>query len=580
MIDALIYLQYHSVKNRLLMRLRRLKQPKYLLFAIVGGAYFYFYFFRWVFMAGRGPRGFGGAGSVDLSSYETVGALALFTIILLAWLIPHERAALVFTEAEIAFLFPAPINRQGLIHFKLLRSQMAILFTTMLLTLLTRRMGGAPWIRAVGWWLILSTLNLHFLGSSFARTLLLDKGIANWQRRVFVLAVVGVAAGAVIIWGKRTMPGLSFAGLEDLNDLQHQFQTIMDSGPAPWLLLPFRLVVRPYTSPNAHAFLNAFLPAFLLLLLHYYWVIKSNVAFEEASVGASQRIAEKVAAMRAGQWRGVQPKPKRKRAPFKLSPVGPPAIGLLWKNLISAGQVFTPRVWIIFASLGLVLCFMVRGNIASGAAPVVIMVAAMVLSWSLLLGPQFLRQDFRQDLPRADILKLYPMRGWQVALGELLAPASILIGIQWFLILVLIGLFMGAGFDAKLSSKAVLAVAFGAAITLPMLDMIILQIPNAAVLLFPSWFQQSKSGGQGIEVTGQRLVFMLAQLLVFVVTLIPAGAAGAGVFFLSKIGLGLNAALLLGPIAGALVLAIEATLGIIVLGHLFDRFDLSAENPA
>src|SRR5258706_14702884 len=202
MIDALIYLQYHSVKNRLLMRLRRLKQPKYLLFAIVGGAYFYFYFFRWVFMAGRGPRGFGGAGSVDLSSYETVGALALFTIILLAWLIPHERAALVFTEAEIAFLFPAPINRRGLIHFKLLRSQLAIFFTTILLTLLTRRMGGAPWIRAVGWWLILSTLNLHFLGSSFARTLLLDKGIANWQRRVFVLAVVGVAAGAIFILGK------------------------------------------------------------------------------------------------------------------------------------------------------------------------------------------------------------------------------------------------------------------------------------------------------------------------------------------------------------------------------------------
>jgi ABC-2 type transport system permease protein len=577
MIDALLYLQFHSIKNRLLMRIRRLKQPKYLLFALVGGAYFYFYFFRWIFMGGRGPRGWGGSGAPDLSAYETLGALVLFTIILLAWLIPHERAALVFTEAEIAFLFPAPISRRGLVHFKLLRSQTAILFTTVLLTLLTNRMGGVPWIRAVGWWLILSTLNLHFLGSSFARTLLLDRGISNWQRRLFVLVLVGGAIGGILIWAKRTMPSFSLAGIEDFDGIQQRFQQIMDSGPAPWLLLPFRLIVRPYTSPNAHAFLKAFAPALLLLALHYYWVFKSNVAFEEASIEASQRMVEKVAAMRAGNWQGRQPKAKRKRSPFKLRPVGPPAIALLWKNLISAGQIFTPRVWIVMASLGLVICFMVRENIATGAAPVLAMVAAMVLTWTLILGPQFLRQDFRQDLPRADMLKLYPMRGWQVALGELLAPASILIGIQWFLIILLTGIFLGTGFDVRISSRAVLAVAFGAAIAFPMLDLIILQIPNAAVLLFPSWFQSSKTGGQGIEVTGQRLVFMLCQLLAFVIALVPAGAAGAGVFFLCKMSLGLNTALLLAPIACSLVLAIEASLGIVVLGHLFDRFDLSAE---
>jgi hypothetical protein len=220
---------------------------------------------------------------------------------------------------------------------------------------------------------------------------------------------------------------------------------------------------------------------------------------------------------------------------------------------------------------------MVRNNIANGAAPVLVTVAAMVLAWTLMLGPQFLRQDFRQDLPRADMLKLYPMPGWQVALGELLAPASILIGIQWFLILILTVLFLGVGLEIKLPTRAVLAVAFSASITLPMLDLIILQIPNAAVLLFPAWFQPAK-GGQGIEVTGQRLVFMLCQLLVFVITLIPAAAAGVGVFYVSKLGIGLNAALVLGPVAAALILAIEATLGIIVLGHLFDRFDLSAES--
>src|SRR5439155_19971040 len=108
----------------------------------------------------------------------------------------------VFTEAEVNFLFPAPISRRTLIHFKLLKSQMAILFTTLLLTFMSGRFGGggAPWIRALGWWVILSTLNLHFLGSSFARTMLLDRGISNWQRRSAVLLLVGSSVAAVLLW--------------------------------------------------------------------------------------------------------------------------------------------------------------------------------------------------------------------------------------------------------------------------------------------------------------------------------------------------------------------------------------------
>jgi hypothetical protein len=49
--------------------------------------------------------------------------------------------------------------------------------------------------------------------------------------------------------------------------------------------------------------------------------------------------------------------------------------------------------------------------------------ALIVAFWSLLIGPQVLRHDFRNDLQVADILKALPMRGWQVVLGELLAPA-------------------------------------------------------------------------------------------------------------------------------------------------------------
>ncbi len=580
MIAALLYLQYHSVKNRTMMRLKRLKQPKYLLGGIVGGLYFYFYFFRYVFGLRGQRQGVAAAmAPQDLALLESIGALVLLTIILLAWIVPHQRAALAFTEAEVAFLFPAPVSRRGLIHFKLLRSQTAILFTTLLLTLVTARLGGRAWIRAAGWWVILSTLNLHLLGSSFARTMLLDRGITNWQRRLGILGVALASTALVVLWARRTMPGFDLAQFEDIAAVKHYIAQVLASGPAPYLLYPFRLVIRPYLAPNASAFLAALAPALLLLLLHYAWVIRSNVAFEEASVEASRKLAEKAAAIRAGNWQAASRKAKGKRPPFSLRSTGPPAVALLWKNLISAGQAFTLRLWIMLAAVAVGACYGLRQSSgASSLAPAVGMIAAMLLFWSMLFGAQFLRQDLRQDLPLADVLKTYPMRGWQIVLGELLAPAVILTGIHWFLLIVALGLSSGPG-ALGLDWPSRLGLGFGLALIAPMLNLITLQVPNAAVLLFPAWFQAGKEGPHGVEATGQRLIFLLGQWLVFLVTLIPGVVFFAVVFVLVKIVAGLTPAIPLACLTAALVLGVEAGLGVLLLGRLFDRFDVSAELP-
>src|SRR5260370_29384490 len=124
MLSALLYLQYHSLKNRVLLRLRRLKQPKYLVGGIVGALYFYFYFFRYLFHLPGTRRGLSIDPSPENSSlYEALGAAMFLVAVLLAWILPHGRAALAFSEAEVAFLFPAPISRGGLRHFLLMRSQ-------------------------------------------------------------------------------------------------------------------------------------------------------------------------------------------------------------------------------------------------------------------------------------------------------------------------------------------------------------------------------------------------------------------------------------------------------------------------
>jgi hypothetical protein len=583
-IGALLYLQWYSLRNRTWTRIKRLRQPKYLLFAFVGVLYFYFYFFR--HFIGRSFRP-GGAGPVDLGTslenlvfYELIGALILFAILFLAWIIPHERAALIFTETEIAFLFPAPITRRGLVHYKLLRSQFSILITTLFLALVTRRFAGHFWFRVAGWWLILSTLNLHFIGSSFARTMLLDRGVSNWQRRSVVAVFVLVCAGLIIWWARQTVPPMNSFPLENLDDFKRYIRQVLLSGPALYILYPFRLIVRPYVAPELISFLIALGPAVGFLLLHYWWVVRSDVAFEEASIAASQKLAVKVAAIRSGNLRVSQKVVKAKKAPFRLRSVGLQPIALLWKNLISAGQVFSPRVWIVLSIIAVSTCIALRtGSGESGLLPALSMISAMFVIWTLLLGPQFVRQDLRHDLPRADILKMYPMRGWQIVLGELLAPGAILTGIQWFLLivtLVLSGNWPGMALPLSLRLGVVLSTALLA----PLLNLITLQIPNGAVLLLPAWFQTGKEGPQGIEATGQRIVFMLASLVVFCLALLPAAGVYLLALFLMKSFFSLAIALPVAALSAAVVLAIEGGLGIMLLGWLFERYDVSAEsNP-
>ena len=107
---ALLYYEWHSRWNRLSARLRRLRQPKYLVGAVVGGLYFYFYIFG-AWFRGRGRGGVMLAPAPEHRFLvESAAALVLLVVLLLMWIIPHERAALIFSEAEVAFLFPAPVG--------------------------------------------------------------------------------------------------------------------------------------------------------------------------------------------------------------------------------------------------------------------------------------------------------------------------------------------------------------------------------------------------------------------------------------------------------------------------------------
>jgi hypothetical protein len=306
-------------------------------------------------------------------------------------------------------------------------------------------------------------------------------------------------------------------------------------------------------------------------------VIRADVAFEEASVEASRRMAERVAAARAGKLQGGGAA-KVRRPPFSLAPTGFPPVALFWKNLINAGQIFNRRLLIILAVMCVVAFFSMSGSSRSGGVMALFGIfALMFLVWSILLGPQVLSQDLRQDLRMADLLKMYPMKGWQVVLGELLAPVVILTCIQWLLIPLALGGLINLDREAELSSGLLWGMAVALAVVAPMLNLLSFVIPNASVLLFPAWFQTDKTMPHGIEAMGQRIILLFGQMLVLLVSAVPAGAVFAGVLLFLKWIAGWWIAAPIAGVAAAAVIGVEVSVALILMGRWFEKLDVSAE---
>jgi ABC-2 type transport system permease protein len=572
--QAFCFYIYHSWKNSLLTRFRRLRQPKYLFSAIVGVAYFYFF----IFIRGGGRR----HGAVMSASPEStqlihlVAAAAIFLLFLTSWIFPRERAALVFTEAEIAFLFPAPIGRRTLINFKLLRTQIVILFSAIMFTIFGRAwVGSNPLIRVAGWWIVLATMSLHTLGSSFAVTSLSERGVKTWTRSIVVITIIIAGLGAAGWYTYQTAPPMpDISGRGDLSALKNYLIDLSHTGAIFYLLLPFYVLLAPFFATNWMEFATAVIPALLILALHYWWVMSANVSFEEASIELSRKTAERISAMRAGQWGVAKPK-KAKRSPFTLSTDGSPAIAIFWKNLISTGQIFSRRFWLLTLWLVFICAMLSRGHV--GWAATISICSGMLTIMSLFFGPQIMRQDLRQDLPMIDVLKIFPMRGWQVVLGEVLTPAVILAGFQW----ILIGVFLVGSpsefgrdhfpFPLKLSC------CIGAAFIFPCLDMLAVLLQNTGVLLLPAWFQFDKTAPRGIETMGQQLILVFGQILALAICLLPAALVFGVMLFVGHYAMRIEPAIVFGSIAAAGVMCIEVAFAVRILGGVFERFDLSAE---
>jgi ABC-2 type transport system permease protein len=563
-IRVFIYLAWRSAYNRVVRQLRQLRSPRYLAALAFGVSYL------WIVAVEQRPQP-APAAVAGARWLELLGALGVIGAIAWGWIFGVERRVLAFTPTEVTFLFAGPVPRRGLVQYKLLRNQLLILFNSLLWTLILarERFGASPWLRALSIWVLLTTISFHRLGASFVRTSLLEHGRIALRHRLVSLILTGAVLVGLIWSVQDALPTLAAGWAGGLVT----FLDALDEAagePMPRLLLaPFRAMVRPLTAHSVADWATAMGPALLLLVLHYVWVIRADTAFEEAAAEASLRRARQ----RSVAGGASTPSLAHRRLPrlLRLAPTGWPAGAILWKNVLAVARTRRARntvvAFVVAAVLATTLSLLGQQTVADMAG----WLAATWAALTLVIGPQWIRNDLRNDLLKLDLLRSYPLPGRAVVAAETAASTVMLSAVQLGLMVIAYLAFLGdRQMEPDLEGRTVALVA--AVICLPGVNYLGMLIQNGAALLFPAWVHLGAGRPGGVEALGQNMLVIVVYAALLGAALALPAAFAAGVLTALEPVMGWwsawPAAVVL--LAGA---AIEAMLLLRWFGRVFERID-------
>lgn len=565
MIGVFGYLTWCTIRNRVGRQLRHLRSPRYFVACVVGVAYI------WAMVIQQPPAP--SPTALNRGLVELVAATLLAGATAWAWIFGVERRVLAFTPPEVTMLFPAPVTRKGLIQYKLLRTQLLILFNTLLWTLILsyERFGVSAWLRALAIWMLLTTLSFHRLGASFVRTSLAEHGRIGARHRLVSLTAVAAVVGTVLWSLIAAQPALHTASDVGLPAMLRALHDMATQPPLRVLLYPFRLMVRPLVADSIQAWLLAAAPAVAVMVLHYLWVIRCDTAFEEAAAEVSLNRVRHLAASRTSLVPVSQVARRLMPAPFRLAPVGWPGGAILWKNLIAALRMRRLR----HSTLALAAVGMVGGLFAltrnDTVAEVTGWLAAIWAAALVAIGPQWIRNDLRGDLLKFDLLRSYPTRGRTIVAAEIMSSTLVLTLIELSLLGFAYLALLGATI-VKPNLEMRTAILVGAVFCLPVVNFMSMLIQNAAALLYPDWVHLGVGRPGGVEALGQNMLALIASVVLLAVTLVvPLGLAGVVVALLQPV-IGAWCAIPAAAV-GIVAAAAEAAFAIDWLGNVFDRTD-------
>jgi ABC-2 type transport system permease protein len=572
MLGASVYIIVCTARNRMRQRLRRLREPRYLIGAVAGLAYLTFTLFIrqrvYAVPDGRRRPGAGVAAASGLGLLGPVtGGVLLGCAALVSWILPFGSGLLTFSKAETAFLFPSPVNRRQLVIYRLMRSQFAVFTGALIMALAYPTVSPFGRLRGlVGVWVVLMTSHVFFTGVTLARARL---GHRDGSLR-FAWPALALSIGAVLSVLAPLLMQARRAPLETATEVGEAGMAIARHGVASVLLWPFTALVRPLFAQSPGEFALALIGAAAVYVVSVLWLLWADaLSLDTADASTERQVNRQERKARAYVARPVA---------WRLGSSGRPEVAFIWKSVLQTFRVVDRRVMVrILLALGLMVgasLFMTRTR---GLVALVGVGATWGALFTVFMAPQIIRMDLRQDLAHLELLKTWPVRGTAVVRGEILWPAIVVTAATWAFGLLAMVLSMVSVSRIPAPNRAAAWLSF--LMLVPGVVLAQYTIHNAVAVLFPGWVPLGASRPRGVDAVGQRLILLAATWLVLLVALVPGVAVTAVM------------AVLLRPLVGPFILPVGTlvtTLTVVgemllvtnALGPVYDRLDVTSTERA
>jgi len=228
------------------------------------------------------------------------------------------------------------------------------------------------------------------------------------------------------------------------------------------------------------------------------------------------------------------------------------------------------RVVSIVFALTIVAVSLGRSN---GVAALLGAVSFAGTAFAIVLAPQVLRIDMRQDLNHLELLKTWPIKAAAVVRGELLWP-GVMITVAAWIMLAAATVLSGTMF-AQVSLGFRLAAGVAIAVLTPALVFSQLTIHNGVALMFPAWVPLGNQRARGLDAMGQRLIMLFGTWLLLIVSALPGAIAGGIVWLAFKYFVG-AAALIPAAIVCTVIIGVEVLAATEAMGPAYERLDILA----
>lgn len=342
-----------------------------------------------------------------------------------------SEGALVFTPAQIDFLFPSPVDRRGVLALKLLGDYLKYAIYTALFLMLVGQMlimtGRTP--MHLGSWLGIVCLLALTMNITHTVKIVTSYGAKRLQiatiaiKLIVAIAVVLVVAALVMHYQDTKDPMLSFAGA-------------VAAGPVRMLLLPVAwctdLVVSPFGGDVANSG-RELLYLFGLAALSAVVLIMRPENYYESSLTVSARTARMRVAARTGGWAAIKTETRKIKGRTSytsspIPPIGTGAFAIFWKSMVIATRS-SGSGWIMFAAGLPIVCALAGKYITDTEIQSFFMFVIPYIAWGLAVGSM---TQTRNELCYANTIKTMPISGMRI-LGAIVLK-------QWMIAAMVIGL--------------------------------------------------------------------------------------------------------------------------------------------